>query len=402
MAATDRRPDIDWLRVLATYLLFAFHGAKVFDVRPFYHLKNGTLSPDLDWFTGFVHQWHMPLFFLLAGWAASGSIRLRGAAGFLRERVSRLVVPLTFGLVAFGPFIRWVELRNGQFLTNDGRHLPADPTIGFLDFLPRYFAFENLTWSHLWFLAYLFTFSVLYLPLVAPLVRRGPADRTPPALVVYAPIVPLAIIQLALRDRWPGHQNLVDDWANFAYYSTYFLLGAALAHLPAVERAVHRETGRAAVLATIAFVVLVATDRAGWGPGVHVASAAAGWCTVVALLGAAARRLGFSSGALRWLAESAMPVYVLHQMAVVGVAFVVIDLPLGIPAKLALVVTGAVVLTLVVYRFVVRPLPLLRALTGMKARPAMLGRKVIDGSGDDRGRSGPWVASAAPPSSSPS
>lgn len=394
-----RRADVDWLRVLATYLLFAFHAAKVFDVRPFYHLKNAELSAGLGYFTGFVHQWHMPLFFLLAGWAAAGSIRLRGTRGFLRERVSRLVVPLAFGLVAFGPFLRWVELRNGQFITTDGRHLPPDPSLGFLDFLPHYFTLASLTWAHLWFLAYLFTFSVLYLPILARLVRRAPDDWSPPAALVYAPIVPLALVQLTLRDRWPGFQNLVDDWANFAYYSTYFLIGAALAHLPATERAVQRDAGRAAGIAVVAFVVLIVADGAGWRPLIHVASAAAGWCTVVALLGLAARRFATSSRTLRWLAESAMPVYVLHQVAVVGVAFVVIELPLGIAAKLGMVVAGAVALTLSAYEVFVRHVPLLRLLTGMRPLAVAPRGKVIDGPRDRGGRSGPWVASATPPSS---
>ena len=36
----NRRPDIDWLRVFATYLLFVFHVGKVFDPAPFYHVRN--------------------------------------------------------------------------------------------------------------------------------------------------------------------------------------------------------------------------------------------------------------------------------------------------------------------------------------------------------------------------
>ena len=39
-----RRPDIDWLRVLAVYLLFVFHVGKVFDPAPFYHIRNADLS----------------------------------------------------------------------------------------------------------------------------------------------------------------------------------------------------------------------------------------------------------------------------------------------------------------------------------------------------------------------
>ncbi len=365
MAAT-RRHDIDWLRVLATYLLFAFHTAKVFDVRPFYHVKNAALSEGLGYFTGFVHQWHMPLFFLLAGWSAAGSIRLRGAGGFVRERASRLLVPLAFGLVAFGPVLRWFELRTGQFYTTTGRHLPADPEIGFLTFLPRYFAFENLTWAHLWFLAYLFTFSVLYLPLVARLVRRAPAHWTAAPGIVYLPIVPLALVQVTLRPYWPGFQNLVDDWANFAYYSLYFLLGAALAHLPLLERCVQREAGRAGAVALAAYAGLVVTEARGWSTANLVLTAVAGWCTVVAVLGAAARWLDVSNAALQWLAESAFPVYVLHQLAVAGMAFWVIGSPLGIAAKFAIVLVGAVALTLATYQLLVRPFGPMRLLLGMK------------------------------------
>ena len=39
-----RRPDIDWLRIGATYLLFLFHAGKVFDPAPFFHIRNDELS----------------------------------------------------------------------------------------------------------------------------------------------------------------------------------------------------------------------------------------------------------------------------------------------------------------------------------------------------------------------
>jgi len=70
-----RRYDLDWLRVGATFRLFPFHVAKTFDVLPMYHIKNAVLSPGLDYFTAFIHQWHMPLFFVLAGWSACASIQ---------------------------------------------------------------------------------------------------------------------------------------------------------------------------------------------------------------------------------------------------------------------------------------------------------------------------------------
>src|SRR5262245_37882424 len=97
MDRSVRRPDIDWLRVAATWLLFVFHAAKVFDPAPFFHIRNPETSLGMLVLAGFIGLWHMPLFFLLAGWSIPGSLGARGAQGFLRERVSRLLVPLVAG-----------------------------------------------------------------------------------------------------------------------------------------------------------------------------------------------------------------------------------------------------------------------------------------------------------------
>lgn len=373
--APARRPDIDWLRVLATYLLFVFHAAKVYDVGPFYHVKNVERAPWLDLFTGFIHLWHMPLFFVLAGWSIWDSLGKRGTGRFVLERVQRLLLPLAFGMAAFGPVLRWAELRTGQMILVTGEHLPAQPDLALLDYLPVYFhSPSQITWAHLWFLAYLFTFTLLYLPLLA-LARRGASrlsERSVPTWLVYAPILPLAVVQLTLRERWPGMQNLIDDWANFAYYSLFFLLGFALAAAPRFERACQEQWRRALALALAAVagcVLLLPALRAGSAPAAlaaHALSALAGWCGVLALLGAARHLRVVRNPAPAWLVESAFPVYVLHQMGVVLAALVVIELALPVPAKLLLTIAGAVALTLGTYRVLLAvPLPPLRLLLGL-------------------------------------
>ena len=89
---TSRRIDLDALRIFACYLLIPFHTAMVFNPAPFYHVRNGDLSTPLMIFCGFVSLWHMPLLFLLAGWSAFASFRVRGALEFSRERARRLVL----------------------------------------------------------------------------------------------------------------------------------------------------------------------------------------------------------------------------------------------------------------------------------------------------------------------
>ena len=75
-----RRPDIDWLRIAATYLLFVFHVGMVFNPAPFFHIRNADLSFAMVVVCGFISLWHMPLFFLLAGWSAAASSNRRASA----------------------------------------------------------------------------------------------------------------------------------------------------------------------------------------------------------------------------------------------------------------------------------------------------------------------------------
>jgi glucan biosynthesis protein C len=391
-----RRYDVDWLRIFATYLLFVFHSAMVFNPAPFYHVRNAELSFGMLVLAGFISLWHMPLFFLLAGWSIRTSLVTRGIGTFLRERVTRLLVPLVTGCVLFGPIVKYLELRSGLDLSNAGLRvapawqdgfrllipggLPAMPPFdeSFVTFLPTYFTrLERFTWMHLWFLAYLFTFSLLYLPLFTWIARRtagpraakaDPASSSRTRVWVYAPLLPLIVIQLTLRERWPGLQNLYDDWANFAYFSAFLLAGFALASLPALETAVVRERRRLLVLGTVAaLALLLAVANVLRTPALLLAATAiAGWCFVLVLFGTAARLRTTDIRGRAYLAESSLPVYVLHQVAIVGLGFAIVRLNLGIALKFTLLLVTSVALTLAVYELVVRRVGILRLLFGMR------------------------------------
>src|SRR5262249_13035225 len=300
-----RRPDIDWLRVFAVYLLFVFHVGMVFNPAPFFHIRNADLSFAMLVLCGFISLWHMPLFFLLAGWSAASSLAARGGRGFVTERMRRLAIPLLVGCVLLAPAIKYVELRSGLDLNYAGlRVAPALqdgfktvipnglPTAepfdeSFLAFLPSFFMhLDRFTWAHLWFVAYLLTLTLVYLPVFGWLLRRRDRLAGVGSWVVYLPILPLAVIQVTMRSRWPGIYNLYNDWANVAYYSVFLLAGFLLACHPTLERAVEREWKRSLAVGGVATaVLLMAVLGFLASPAVLlVGSGVAGWCFVVALL----------------------------------------------------------------------------------------------------------------------
>src|SRR6266852_963238 len=386
---TTRRPDIDWLRVVAVYLLFVFHVGKVFDPAPFYHIRNADLSFPMLVLCGFISLWHMPLFFLLAGWSAVASLQSRGQRRFIVERVRKLAIPLLAGSALLGPPIKYLELRSGLDLNHAGLWVAAPLQPGFraaiptglplaqpfderfLTLLPTFFTrLDRFTWAHLWFLAYLFTLTLLYLPAFGWLLRRRDRLTGLRPMTVYLPIIPLVMIQLTMRSRWPGIYNLYNDWANIAYYSVYLVAGFLLACHPTLERLVQREWKRSLAIGLGATaVLLLAVLGIAASPAVLlVGSAVAGWCFVVALVGVAHRFLTTSGPALHYLSESAFPVYVLHQAAIVLPGYFLIRLPMGIETKFVLLLLLSTSLTLAVYQWLVRPFTVPRFLLGMKPK----------------------------------
>jgi len=394
---TTRRPDIDWLRVIAVYLLFLFHVGKVFDPAPFYHIRNADLSFVMLVVCGFISLWHMPLFFLLAGWSAVTSLQARGTRSFVAERVRKLAIPLLAGSALLGPPIKYLELRSGLDLNHAGLWAAAPLQAGFrtvipgglpqanpfdesfLAFLPTFFThLDRFTWAHLWFLAYLFTLTLLYLPAFGWLLRRRDRLTGLRPAMVYLPILPLAVIQMTMRSRWPGIYNLYNDWANIAYFSVFLVGGFLLACHPALERLVQSEWKRSLALGSGASAaLLLAVLGVTASPAVPlVGSAVAGWCFVVALAGLAHRFCTASGPILHYLSESAFPVYVLHQAAIVLPGYFLVRLPLGIWAKFILLLLVSTSLTLAVYQWLVRPLAVPRFLLGMKPKVCRLRRPV--------------------------
>ena len=152
-----RRYDLDWLRVFAFGGVFLYHCLRFFNSGD-WEIKNAETSGIVDLFTGIFDLFGMPLLFAIAGASIFFALRPGGASRFLRDRVRRLLVPLAFGIVVLGPPQVYLQrLTHGDFQGT------------FWQFLPLYFngTLEHFAWTgvHLWFLEYLFLFTLVLTPL---------------------------------------------------------------------------------------------------------------------------------------------------------------------------------------------------------------------------------------------
>lgn len=326
-----RRFDIDHLRNAAVLLLIVFHSARLFDSED-WHIKDAGRYLAADLLVRGLNLMSMPLLFLLAGASIAWSMRTRSVGAFARERLARLLLPLVAGCVLFVLPQVWIER---QAIGTPGRSSPIDFDGGLLAFIPRFFDCcypqSNFSWHHLWFLAYLFSYSLALLPLLMiarrPFVQRALARgaarvNTAPRLLLLG--LPLLLVEVVLRSRYPSTHALVDDWANHAHYGLLVALGWWLA------RSEQPFAAAASALPMLAGVTLVLTLMwlaapqwasawtPGWGRGIALAvRVAAEWFWIATLLGLAWRHLDRPT----WLtpfSRYAMAFYVIHQTVIVA------------------------------------------------------------------------------------
>jgi glucan biosynthesis protein C len=273
--ATARRHDLDWLRVVAVLAVFVFHAAHPFDLFD-WHVKNPQRSLAVTLALGPFVPWGMGLLFLLAGASSRLALRSRTARQYLRERWRRLAIPLLAGSALLSPVQACVEaVHKGRWTGSPLAFLPAywrdlGTSLWHLDRGIGPLWFGKLGY-HLWFLGFLFAFSVLGLPVFAYLedadgrrlvARLAAWSRRRGSALLLA--VPITAVHLALRAVFPDEH----DWAEFACYFAFFVAGYLVLSDPRLEAAVRRDLPVALALGVAGLAACTPwISRHGWSDG---------------------------------------------------------------------------------------------------------------------------------------
>src|SRR5215216_4556110 len=152
MTSSQRRYDLDWLRILGVLLLIPFHVALIFVLQPYtiMYIRDVVNSPALSITTGFIHMWHMPMLFIISGAATYFALGVRSAGQYIRERFLRLFIPLAFGLLTFVPFTIYIQ-HSDVLSLQEGYAGFFHIELNQLDGMNGTF-----TPAHLWFILFLF------------------------------------------------------------------------------------------------------------------------------------------------------------------------------------------------------------------------------------------------------
>lgn len=347
--AAARHFGLDWLRIAAFGLLIAYHVAMVFAPWPWV-VKWPQTYEALVVPMALLTPWRLPLLFAVSGFASRRLLdRSPSLEQFVRERSMRLLVPLAFGMLVLLPPELWVRAK----LAGDPMSLPRYWLSEYWDPSPAYgIAFP--AWEHLWFVVYLWTYTMLLGALVA---WRGAAPVQALAervasggRMLWLPIALLGTAKLALMFVVPETHGLTRDWSGHAEYVPFYLFGFALGGSAPLWRSIRERAAMALPLAMAAGSVVAAMELA--FPGAQqpphllaalerLAQVAMAWAMLIVLLAAADRWLNRDH---RWrarLAEAVFPAYLIHHPVLVVSAWLL--RPSGLPAPLAFAVLLAIV-----------------------------------------------------------
>lgn len=226
----QRRADLDWLRISAFAILILYHTGMFYVADWGWHVKNATTYEWLQDLMKLTNPWRMSLLFLLGGMALAIVRPNQSAWRLAQARTSRLLVPLLFGMVVVVAPQAYYQAQAAQLMVPSYPQFWLEYINPHTTLLPEmHTPLGLLTWNHLWFLPYLWLYSVLVLPLHHPLQALATRMQQWPLWGLLLCLLVLHITALwTLREAFPSSHALVDDWYNHAKYGLSFLTGYLL------------------------------------------------------------------------------------------------------------------------------------------------------------------------------
>jgi peptidoglycan/LPS O-acetylase OafA/YrhL len=388
-----RRYELDWLRIIAVFLVWLFHNIIAFRVGG-WTISNNETTYVANASEALLGGFGMPFFSVVSGMAIYHLIERLDIKKFrspqtrllIKARFVRLMIPFLVGTFTY---ISVMQYYYGLQL--------GTVTGSYLDFyLYRYF-FEG--WSaqggwfivmgyHLWYLLILFAWSVVALPLFI----RIRAERNRKRLsriaaffekpgAIYLLILPVLFIEIVnpftqfMIDLGPGGMRQ-GGWHIFSYL-VFLIYGYVFASDSRFEWILERHSFPALLMAIICGFILVplwviltaagALNPLSAPPAVFLLMVIYCWSMIISVISFGIRRLSFNHRRLKFLNQIAMPFYILHFVVAIPVQYYVVALPLGILEKF-LLISGISFAITVGLALIIRQFNPLRFLFGMSLR----------------------------------
>jgi hypothetical protein len=313
----------------------------------------------------------MPLLFIISGLAVSFVIDRYSPGKLAVRRVWRLLLPLIFGMAfVVAPQHYYEALSKGVIEAGFGQFMIQYLT--FQDFPGQAWAGENeitWTWNHLWYLLYVFFYTLVLILLVAwvrsPLERlQGAVARLRGIWIIVLPVAILSIYGFLIYPNFPYISHaFFDDWYAHAMYGTLFFFGFLIGRSEGLWQEFARLRYATLASAVVMFGLLNAWDHT-------IVVYLNRWLWLLAAFGWGYQLLNRPMRWLPYATQAVYPWYILHQTITIALGYHLARQSLGPVFEPALVLGGTILGCFVLYEFVIRRIPFLHPLFGVSVSRA--------------------------------
>lgn len=348
-AENKRLYYIDWLRVLVVLALIPFHASLTYLRYGIVYIKepvSGLAALPFLIIEVPLGDFFMTLMFFVSGVASFYSFKNRGAGIYIGERAQKLMFSFGLGYFLLCPVMSYIQA------IYEGFHG------GFISFLPHFFWYDPFHYhgyGHLWFLLYLFVFSLICVPLF----RRWQRQRNESRIGrigaflsqgnrLLLPISFIILLELYLRPLYhPDAFIIVGDWANVTVYLSLFIFGYVYAADARIQRKVNEYFKPSMVFGALSLATLYYVNinsQMFYSDAAHLTSL---WvlakgvyeCAgIIFLLNFGRLYLNRKSRVLGYLNRESFKIYVFHYLPVNFFTWLFMDFEAHIFVKFLLVV----------------------------------------------------------------
>lgn len=337
----------DWLRALVVLTLIPFHASLTYLRYGDVYIKepvSGLAALPFLIIEVPLGDFFMTLMFFISGVASFYSFNSRGTGLYIGERARKLALPFGLGYFLLCPVTSYIQALYEGFQG------------GFIRFLPRFYwydIFHYHGYGHLWFLFYLFIFSVICVPLFIWLQRGGGSLERIGTFFskgnrLLLPIGFIVLLEVCLRPLFhSGSYIIIGDWANVAVYLSLFIFGYVYAADSRIQEKIRKYFKLSLVfcilgLGTLYYVNVYSqmfwSDAAYlgvlwvWAKGIYECAA------IILLLNLGMLYLNRKSRPLAYLNKASFTIYIFHYLPVTFFTWLFIDVKVPIFVKFLLVV----------------------------------------------------------------
>jgi glucan biosynthesis protein C len=375
----DRRHDLDWLRLIAIVILLFFHTGMWFNTWG-WHVKNNETTPTFNYWMIWSHYFRMPLLLFISGAGTYMALGKRTTKQFARERFQRLFIPLVFGMFIIVPPQIYFE-----HIKEYGNYWDFYKTV--FQFVP--YPKGSFSWHHLWFILYLFLFSLVAIPLLTYL-RSDRSEKFHKKIfpflstalgILFIPSILILVSQIFLRPIFPEETHaLLDDWAFFVFYFAFFFFGILFYSNSSLWSSIEKNRRyllAATLFALIPFytiyfhfreLIVLPWTQDTIETSFDVVAIFLSWFTVITIIAYGQHYLNKPHPWLSKINEGLYPFYILHQTVIIWIGYYVCQWDWSISAKYWTISILTLLSCAGFYLLIIRPLNPMRFLFGVRLK----------------------------------